>query len=75
MEPCLVRDNIKVRAAIESRIKATKAKDMHLAKQIGVSKGHLGNWRRGERSALSQNKVIALAKVLGIEIDITVTLS
>lgn len=67
-----MRDSIKVRAAIELRIKQLALKNTELSKLSGIPPKWIGSWRNGNNSALTQFDLIKLANSVGIELDIQI---
>jgi predicted XRE-type DNA-binding protein len=69
---CYLRGSVKIRNAILHRIKERKITQASIAKTVEIPPQRLNNYLKGEHKAISQHKLFAIAKELGIEIDINV---
>lgn len=68
-----MRDSVKIRAAIEMKIKERGTKMSELGELSNITKQRLYRFfNKRENKAITQHDLLMICEVLGIEIDITI---
>ncbi len=69
---CLLRDNERLRATIEFKIKQSGLSLVQLGKLSGLDPKRISRWRLMYTRHLTQHQLITLCNTLGIDVDLTV---
>jgi len=70
---CLVRSSVKLRVAINHRLKEKGLTAYKLCQKLNIPRSNFSNFMKGDHKTLSQRTVLEIAKELGIQIDVQIT--
>lgn len=71
---CIFRDSEKVRAVVEMMFKRKGLSQKELSLLSGVKNNHLSNYFNRKPYSITQEQLVAICDVLGIDLDVKITL-
>ena len=72
---CLVRDNEDLRILVRTKMKQKGLTFKELARQVDLDSGNINQWLSGlDSTAVKQWDVIRIARHLGIEVSLKITI-